>query len=182
MRREFFTPSNILSISRAVLVIPFIIVMLSPLPTARFWGAIIMIVGALTDKFDGLLARTYGYETEWGRILDPLADKIGVGAVALVLLRLGDIPLWFVVALLTRDLLIFLGGIYIKARKGVVLQSNMTGKIAVGVISIALFALVVLGPSLLATICIWISVFFLVVSFGGYVQRFVREIQTSRAG
>ena len=182
MRREFFTPSNILSISRAVLVIPFTIVMLSSLPTARFWGAFIMILGALTDKFDGLLARKYGYETEWGRILDPLADKIGVAGVALVLLRLGDIPVWFVAALLARDTLIFLGGMYIRARKGVVLQSNMTGKIAVGVITVALFALVVLGPSLPATISIWVGVVFLIASFGGYVRRFVREFQTSQAG
>jgi CDP-diacylglycerol--glycerol-3-phosphate 3-phosphatidyltransferase len=180
MRREFLTPSNLLSISRAVLVVPFVAVMLSSLPSARVWGGVIMIVGALTDKFDGLLARKYGYETEWGRILDPLADKIGIAAIALVLLWLGDVPLWFVIALLTRDLLIFFGGIYIKVRKGAVLQSNMAGKWAVGIIALTLFLLVIVGPSLPATIFLWISVGFLIVSFALYLSRFAHELQTLR--
>jgi CDP-diacylglycerol--glycerol-3-phosphate 3-phosphatidyltransferase len=180
MRREFLTPSNLLSISRAVLVVPFVAVMLSSLPSARIWGGVIMIIGALTDRFDGLLARKYGYETEWGRILDPLADKIAVGAIALVLLWMGDIPLWFVIALLARDLLIFLGGIFIKLRKGAVLQSNMAGKWAVGIISLTLFLLVIAGPSLPATIFLWVSVGFLIVSFALYVARFVHELRTFR--
>ena len=176
MRREFLTPSNILSISRAVLVIPFVYVMLSSLSTARLWGAFIMILAALTDKFDGVLARKYGYETDWGRILDPVADKLAIAAGALVLLYLGDIPLWFVIALITRDVLIFLGGVYIKAKKGVVLPSNQIGKWAVGVISLAIFLLVLAGPSIVASLCIWLSVVFLLVSFGSYVRRFSQEL------
>lgn len=176
MRREFLTPSNILSISRAVLVIPFVYVMLSSLPTARLWGALIMILAALTDRFDGVLARKYGYETEWGRILDPLADKIGIAAGALVLLQLGDIPFWFVIALIARDVMIFIGGIYIKTRTGVVLPSNQTGKWAVGIISLAIFLLVLTGASPAASICIWLSVVLLIASFASYVRRFFKEL------
>jgi CDP-diacylglycerol--glycerol-3-phosphate 3-phosphatidyltransferase len=176
MRREFLTPSNILSISRAVLVIPFVYVMLSSLPAARLWGALIMILAALTDRFDGVLARKYGYETEWGRILDPLADKIGIAAGALVLLQLGDIPLWFVIALIARDIMIFLGGVYIKARTGVVLPSNQVGKWAVGIVSLAIFLLVLTGASLAASICIWLSVLLLIASFVSYVRRFFKEL------
>jgi len=177
MRREFFTPSNLLSISRALLAIPFVFVMLSSLPTARFWGACIIVVAALTDKFDGLLARKFGYETEWGRILDPLADKVAVAAAALVLLKLGDIPLWFVMVLIVRDTLIFLGGLYLKARNGVVLGSNLAGKWAVGIISLALFVLVVSGLSTVATVLIGASTVMLAVSFGLYVRRFADALK-----
>lgn len=175
MRREFLTPSNILSLLRAVLVIPFAFIMLSSLPSARFWGAVIIILGALTDRYDGILARRYGQETEWGRILDPLADKIGVGTLAVVLLVRGEIPLWYVLALLSRDLLIFTGGMVIKVRHGVVLPSHPVGKVAVGIISLALFLVVIAGPSLPATILMWVSVVLLLWSFGVYVARFVQE-------
>lgn len=179
MRREFFTPPNLLSISRALLTIPFVIVMLSSLPTARFWGACIIVLAALTDKFDGVLARKYGYETEWGRILDPLADKAGVAAVALVLLKLGDIPSWFVIALLARDALIFLGGLMVKAKRGVVLASNQAGKWAIGIIALALFALVVGGQNPAATVLMWASTVMLAVSLGLYVRRFVETMKGS---
>ena len=177
MRREFLTPSNVLSLIRAALAIPFALIMLSPLPSARIWGAAIMVVGALTDRYDGILARRWGQETEWGRILDPLADKIGVATVALVLLALHEIPLWYVVALLARDLLIFAGGMVIKIRSGVVLPSHPIGKVAVGIISLALFLLVIQGPSLASTILIWASVVLLLLSFGTYAARFFEEIK-----
>jgi CDP-diacylglycerol--glycerol-3-phosphate 3-phosphatidyltransferase len=181
MRREFLTPSNILSLTRAVLVVPFVLIVLSSLPSARIWGALIMVLAALTDRYDGILARKYGQETELGRILDPLADKLAVGAAALVLLVLGDIPLWYVLALLARDLLIFAGGMVIKARSGVVLPSHPVGKVAVGIIALALFVVVLGGPSLLATILIWVSVVFLLLSFGIYAARFVEEMKKSPA-
>lgn len=177
MRREFFTPANLLSISRALLTIPFAFVMLSSLPTARFWGACIIVLAALTDKFDGLLARKYGYETEWGRILDPLADKAGAATAALVLLKLGDIPAWFVIALIARDLLIFFGGVFVKAKRGVVLASNQAGKWAIGIIALALFTLVVSGQNPVATVLIWASTVMLSVSLGLYVRRFFETMK-----
>ena len=181
MRRDLVTPSNILSLVRAILAIPFALVMLSSLPSARFWGAVILIVGALTDRYDGILARRYGQETELGRILDPLADKVGIATAALVLLARGEIPLWYVVALLARDLLIFAGGMVIKARSGVVLPSHPVGKVAVGIISLALFVIIVGGPSLPATILLWASLVLLVWSFAVYAGRFVQEMKKAPA-
>ncbi len=81
---HFLTASNLLSISRGLLSIPFAIVMLGHSPESRLWGAAIMVVAALTDKFDGVLARKYNQITEWGKILDPLADKVAVSVVAIV--------------------------------------------------------------------------------------------------
>jgi phosphatidylglycerophosphate synthase len=66
---RFFTVSNLLSISRALLAIPFALVMLSDSPNATMWGIIILAAAAFTDKFDGVLARKYHEVTEWGKIL-----------------------------------------------------------------------------------------------------------------
>jgi len=174
---RFFTISNLLSITRALLAIPFAVVMLTNIPPSRLWGAIIMVLAALTDKYDGVLARKYDQITEWGKILDPVADKIAVSAVAIVLLVLGNIPLWFVVALLTRDALIFSGGMYVKKKKGMVLQSNEAGKWTVGIVSLALFLMVLNAQSILVDIFVWTSVVLLVVSSSMYVKRFIEVMR-----
>lgn len=131
-----------------------------------------MFIGALTDKYDGELARKYNQITEWGKILDPLADKIGVGAVVLVLLVLNVIPLWFVIIVLGRDVLIFSGGMYLKAARGVVLPSNETGKWAVGIISLTLFLMVLNLHSWVIDVLMVLSVVLLALSFVLYVKRF----------
>ena len=170
---RFLTISNLLSISRAILAIPFALVMLSESPSSRMWGAAIMLLAALTDKYDGVLARKYNQITEWGRILDPLADKIAVGSVVLVLLSLHVLPPWFVVAVLGRDIVIFIGGMYVKAKRGVVLPSNETGKWAVGIISLTLFLIVLDGPSVGSDSLMYFSLGLLAVSFALYVKRFI---------
>jgi len=177
---RFFTISNLLSVSRALLAIPFVLVMLSEYPSARMWGGLIMFVAALTDKYDGVLARKFNQTTEWGKILDPLADKIAVGAVVLVLLHLHDIPLWLVVVVLGRDILIFIGGMYIKATRGVVLPSNETGKWAVGIISLTLFLMVLDLHSWVIDVLLCISVLLLALSFVLYIKRFI-EVLKQRA-
>lgn len=170
---KFLTVSNLLSVLRALLAIPFVMVMLSGDPMARWWGGALLAVAALTDKLDGVLARKYDRVTEWGKILDPLADKIGVGVVVLVLFSLKALPLWFVILVLVRDVLIFTGGFYLKATRGVVVPSNEAGKWAVGIITLTVFLLVLGVHSVVTEILLYLSTFMLLFSFVLYVIRFV---------
>lgn len=174
---RFLTLSNLLSIVRIVLAVPFALVMLSGVPSARLWGGIIMVAAALTDRYDGILARKFGQTTEWGKILDPVADKIGVAVVAVVLLVLGNIPPWFVAVLLIRDVLIFSGGMYLRAKKGVVLQSNETGKWTVGIVALTLFLMVLNAQSVVVNIFMWAGIVLLTVSFSFYLGRFMDTIK-----
>jgi CDP-diacylglycerol--glycerol-3-phosphate 3-phosphatidyltransferase len=169
---RFLTLSNFLSVLRAVLVIPFVMVMSSTDPMARWWGGALLAVAALTDKLDGMLARKYNQVTEWGRILDPLADKIGVAAVVLVLFTLKALPFWFVALVLGRDVLIFAGGVFLKATRGVVLPSNETGKWAVGIITLTIFLLVLGVHSVVTETLLYVSTFMLLISFALYLMRF----------
>ncbi len=177
---KFFTVSNALSLSRIVLAIPFALVMLSGSPNASMWGIVILAVAALTDKFDGVLARKYHQVTEWGKILDPVADKIGMGIVALVLVRVELIPLWFVLLLIGRDLLILAGGVYVKRAKGTVLQSNQLGKWTIGVLAITMFC-AMLRQTLAADIFLALSVAMLCGSLALYVKRFAAEMRPSQS-
>ncbi len=176
---RFLTASNILSLLRLVLAVPFAWVMLSGIPDARIWGGILLGIGLLTDKFDGVLARKYGQISEWGRILDPLADKVGIAVLAIVLLIERDIPLWFVVTLLARDVLISLGGLIVKARRGIVLPSNLAGKWALVVISLTMILGLLRIRGAVLTLSLLASVIMIAVSLALYVRRFT-EIMKSR--
>ncbi len=181
MKREFLTISNLLSISRALLSIPFALVMLLPDRPLRFWALGILLAGMVTDKLDGDLARLRGEETEWGKILDPLADKVCVAVMALVLLKLGDFPLWFVLALVVRDLLILSGGIYLKSTRGVVLPSNVAGKWAATFIA---FTIIIILLNLFRDMQ-WIlfaaCAAGLILSFLMYVVRLLQAVREARA-
>ena len=176
---KFLTVPNLLSILRMVLVIPFLLVMLSSIPSATVWGAVLIAIAALTDKLDGVLARKYHQTSEWGRILDPLADKLALAAGVLVLLVLKLVPLWFAGLVFGRDLLILLGGLYLKSTRGTVLPSNEAGKWTVGFITLTVFLLLVRVDSLVTDIAMSATSVMLLVSFVLYVSRFVEVIKNS---
>lgn len=177
--QRLLTVSNLLSLIRALLTLPFTLVMLSDMPDARWWGIGLLALAALTDKLDGDIARKFGQVTEWGKILDPLADKIGMAVLALVLVHLGLIPLWLMAVILARDLLILIGGLYLKARRGYVEPSNTLGKWTVGVLAVTMALALLEIKGIVLEIAIWLSVGMLVLSFGGYVQVFVRALKAN---
>jgi CDP-diacylglycerol--glycerol-3-phosphate 3-phosphatidyltransferase len=102
-------------------------------------AAIICFLAFVTDLLDGYVARKTNDVTELGKVIDPVADKIYVGVVVLVMLIHGLLPLWFVLAVLLRDLLILMVGIWATRKFKVVLPSNYPGKGAVLVIALTLF-------------------------------------------
>jgi CDP-diacylglycerol--glycerol-3-phosphate 3-phosphatidyltransferase len=176
-RQHILTVSNALSFLRLLFVVPFVLVLLAKAPWSKPWAIAILVLAALTDKFDGVLARKYHQETEWGRILDPLADKIAMGATGIVFMILGYWPVWFVLSVLARDLLIFIGGSVLKIRTGRVLPSNLTGKWALGVMSLLVLAVLIGAPDLVVECLLWASVAMLITSFVLYVRRFAQAVR-----
>jgi CDP-diacylglycerol--glycerol-3-phosphate 3-phosphatidyltransferase len=176
----FLTLPNLLSFARIALIVPFVIVVFSAMPFARLWACLIMALAALTDKLDGDLARKYHQTSEWGKILDPLADKICIGALVIVLIILRLIPTWLAVSLFARDLLILLGGLYLKARYKLVLPSNLAGKWTVGVIALSLFAILAGASSVVVDPLVWATLTMLVFSLALYSRQFLTILRTHR--
>lgn len=178
MTGPLWTISNALSVLRILLTAPVALLLLRRDPKEQVVLALLVFVAILTDLFDGQIARRLHQVTDIGRIIDPLADKIAVGTVAVVLVVQGRIPAWFVVMTLARDILIFVGGIYIKQKKGIVLQSRMIGKWAVT--ALAAF----LGVSMMETsevawlrsVLLYLSAGMIAISFAVYAQRFMEII------
>ena len=101
---------NYLSMLRIALVLPIAWLLWQHQVMSAFW---LMLVAGFSDALDGFLARRYGWQTELGTLLDPLADKFLIAAMYLVFTLQGLIPLWLVALILTRDILILLGaGVY----------------------------------------------------------------------
>jgi len=147
--------------------------LLTEFPYHRLWTAGVIIVAVATDFLDGFLARKLHQVTDIGKIIDPLADKIGIGAYAILLALTGDVPLWFVVFVLLRDVLIFSGGLYIHRNKKIVPQSNWPGKISVSFIAVTFFLATLQIGALnhLLTFSLWGSVVLMVWSLWSYSQR-----------
>jgi CDP-diacylglycerol--glycerol-3-phosphate 3-phosphatidyltransferase len=135
-KKNLYTPANAISALRVLLVIPAVLAI-----NHGDGGLAAAIFGLayFTDLLDGFVARKTNDVSEYGKIIDPLADKIFVGAVVLTMLVMHQLPLWFVVAILSRDLLILLVGIWASRKFQVVLPSNYPGKGAVLCIALTLF-------------------------------------------
>jgi CDP-diacylglycerol--glycerol-3-phosphate 3-phosphatidyltransferase len=164
---------NLISLLRPLLIIPFI------MAVAENKIALLILIAAVivfSDYFDGYLARIWHVVSETGKIIDPVADKICTSAAAGSLVFYRGFPYWLLVLLVARDLIILGAGLIIIRRRRIIPVSNITGKVAMGVMAacliIYLFDIDILkGPSVILTI---LSV---VVSSISYAIRFRRVIR-----
>jgi phosphatidylglycerophosphate synthase len=101
-----------------------------------------------SDSHDAFLARKINQVSEFAKIIDPLADKISVIVISLILLYLDKIPLWFVLIVVLRDLVILGFGMYLDKKKDVRLMSNFPGKIAVFSIGLIILFAIINNPVL----------------------------------
>jgi CDP-diacylglycerol--glycerol-3-phosphate 3-phosphatidyltransferase len=139
----------------------------------------IILVAIATDALDGYVARLRNEISDFGKIIDPLADKISIGIVVVMLTIFGDISLWFTSLVLSRDLIIFLAGLYIRSKTGVILPSLMSGKVAVTVLAFSLVFPVLHYPSLdwVYEIFQWVTIILLAFSFSIYAKRFFETLK-----
>jgi CDP-diacylglycerol--glycerol-3-phosphate 3-phosphatidyltransferase len=95
----------------------------------------LFIFSALLDFFDGFLARKLGQETEYGKILDPLADKLLVVAIILALIVKSNFPIWLGAIIISRDLIILIASLIVIKDKRTIIPSVLVGKITFGILS-----------------------------------------------
>jgi len=140
---KIFTISNFISFFRLLLAVPFWI-MLDDIHygNMRYYIFGLCLFAAGTDILDGYLARKFKQVTEFGKIIDPLADKIAVGAIIVKLFMMGEIPLYYFLIIIGRDLMIFIGGILLSLKINKVLPSNVLGKFTVIIIGIVILLIV----------------------------------------
>jgi CDP-diacylglycerol--glycerol-3-phosphate 3-phosphatidyltransferase len=97
---------NQLTILRIILTPVFLFFFLSPEPLYKQISLGIYVIAALTDWYDGWLARKFNYITSWGKFWDPLADKILTSSAFMGFAILGIVPLWMVIIIILRDFIV----------------------------------------------------------------------------
>lgn len=139
--REIFYFSNLLSLLRLLLSIPvfYLLGLINYSFHYRLLVTFILLFACLTDFLDGYLARKRNEITEFGKIIDPLADKVLVTITVFQLFLIKEIPAYYFYIIVARDILIFVGGILITKKIGKVLPSNLLGKITVVLIALFVF-------------------------------------------
>lgn len=148
-----WTWSNAISAVRLMMTIP---ILWSLLQQHSLMAVMLCLLAAATDWLDGFVARRTHTVSEWGKVIDPLADKVLVGSVVAVLLLMNKLPFWFVATVLGRDAVILLGSVVARRYTSVVLPSLWSGKIAVSSIAVTgILAMITSG---------WIVIAFMVVS------------------
>ncbi|PKN41903.1 MAG: CDP-diacylglycerol--glycerol-3-phosphate 3-phosphatidyltransferase [Deltaproteobacteria bacterium HGW-Deltaproteobacteria-18] len=132
---------NALTVFR-IMAVPFIIALLYfPTPTTCLLATIFFLVAILTDLADGFWARKYNQVTNFGKFLDPLADKILIASVLIMLVELNWVPAWIAIIVIIRELLVT-GLRAIAADKGQVIAADKYGKMKTIMQSVALVPLI----------------------------------------
>ena len=98
--------ANRLTLSRLALTVLFVLLLSSSWHYARTAALVIFIIAGLTDFIDGEIARRYGVITNFGKLMDPLVDKIMVAAAFISLVPLKAVPAWAATTIVARDFLI----------------------------------------------------------------------------
>lgn len=120
---------NKLTIFRVILIPFFVVFMLAPicLGYANYIAVAIFIVASLTDLLDGKIARKYNLVTDFGKFMDPLADKLLVCAAMICLIETGQLAAWIVIVIISREFIIS-GFRLVAADNGVVIAASYWGK------------------------------------------------------
>ena len=120
---------NLLTVLRVLIVPFFIFFFLSPVFMNRLMSLILFFIGSITDFFDGYIARKYNYVTTFGKLIDPLADKILVLSALILLNHLypDSIKLWMVLAIILRDIFVTVYR-YILIKKNIIMKTSVFAK------------------------------------------------------
>ncbi|CAN5617421.1 CDP-diacylglycerol--glycerol-3-phosphate 3-phosphatidyltransferase [soil metagenome] len=119
--------ANRLTMSRLVLTIAFVVALNSDWKFGRTTALILFVIAGVTDYFDGEIARRYGFVTNFGKLMDPLVDKVMIAAAFISLVPLKAVPVWAAIIVVARDFLIT-GLRLLASSNGQVLPAEQLGK------------------------------------------------------
>lgn len=161
------------TVSRMFLVPPIALLMNSPSLSVRVGAALLFILASMTDYWDGYYARKWNAMSNWGKFMDPIADKILVTAVLLMFIPVAKIEPWIVIVLVSRDLLI--GGIrQVAAADQIIIDASPGGKWKTA-LQMGAIPAVIIGDGLydlplhmIGTVFLWISTLLSLVSGAQY--------------
>jgi CDP-diacylglycerol--glycerol-3-phosphate 3-phosphatidyltransferase len=166
---------NALTVFRLVLIPVFVALLLASDGGHSWPAAIVFGVAGVTDQIDGFLARRWHVESPFGKIADPLADRLMIDAAVLLLWHAGRLP-WVALAIPARDVLILVAYPFV-AERGYELSVNLAGKIATWFLYASLaFVMVTHDGDRWPLWIFWAGVALAIAAFGAYALKARREV------
>lgn len=165
---QVFTIANLLTMSRAFLLVPIIIALHNG---QNVLALVIMTIGAITDLFDGFVARHFNTVSSFGKVLDPTSDKMVIGTILIYLCAFRGLPWWFFLILLFRDSSIMASAAYLMNAHSKAFQANFSGKVSVNFLALTVI-LFVLDLDPYKTYVMWIAAAVMVLSWLRYMRVF----------
>lgn len=166
---------NMLTILRILLIPVYLYFFYSNLENNILFAGIVFIVAGISDVLDGYIARKYDMSTKLGVMLDPIADKLMTFTILISFTTKGIIPLWILVALGIKEIMMILGGATLYLFKGKqTVSSNKYGKIATLSFYAATLSIVFKLPEIFSTSLFFLTVLLNVIAFLNYLIIFIK--------
>ena len=166
---------NKLTVARMIIV-PFLVVFLLTGwggDANRYISLALFVVASVTDWFDGYLARKNNLVTNFGKFMDPLADKLLVCSAMICMIELNRLPAWFVIIIIGREFIIS-GFRLIAAENGIVIAANYWGKFKTASQMIMIILLILHFDGIFVTLeqlFIWLSLALTIISLITYIWQ-----------
>ena len=163
--------ANKLTILRVFMIPVFLLVLYLDVPNANYWALAIFVIASLTDTLDGYIARHYNQTTDFGKFMDPLADKCLVTAAMLWFVEIGQMPAWALLVVIIRE--VGVSGLrMVAADKGRVIAAGWSGKVKTASTMVCIVLMFLPIPAELNLACV--AVIVLTTIYSG-VEYFVKN-------
>jgi CDP-diacylglycerol--glycerol-3-phosphate 3-phosphatidyltransferase len=172
---------NVLTLLRILLVPVLVVALLSAAPNGSALAAAVFALAAITDGLDGYIARSRADVTTFGKVMDPIADKLLIAAALITLVSLHRVPAWIAMVIIAREFAV--SGLRVAAgQQGVVIPASPLGKAKTVVQVGAILAVIAAGKggAWWADVLLYGSVVVTVVSGADYFLNFRRRIEEAR--
>jgi CDP-diacylglycerol--glycerol-3-phosphate 3-phosphatidyltransferase len=187
--QEFWNLPNMLTLARIFVIPLFVWLLYDGDPWYSVMAASVFTVAAVTDVVDGFLARRWNMITVTGKLLDPMADKLIVAAALIMMVRMGRVPAWIVIILLSREFIVN-GLRQVAASEGLVIAAGQEGKWKTALQLAGIIALCIhythpvyliagtfdVNFNVVGKVLIYLSTAFSAWSAGAYFQAFLNRL------
>ena len=147
--------ANKLTMLRVLLIPVFLVCLYLGYPATNYIGLAIFIAASITDFIDGYIARHYNQTTDFGKFMDPLADKLLVLAAMLWFVDLGQMPAMVVFVVLVREFAVS-GMRMVASEQGRVIAAGWSGKVKTASTMVCIVLMFLPIPAVVNTVCVWV--------------------------
>jgi CDP-diacylglycerol---glycerol-3-phosphate 3-phosphatidyltransferase len=174
---------NVLTVIRILLVPVLVVALLEKTSGGDLLAAIVFAVASLTDAIDGYLARSRNWVTTFGKLMDPIADKLLIIAALIALVSLGRLAAWVAMVIIAREFAVTVLRAAVGVEQGIVIPANTLGKIKTASQVVMVMCLIAVhGRPLWVSLIVYATVIITVLSGADYFFGIRRRLSSRSPG